>query len=56
MASESGFSDGDPGDCRPGKMTPRQGLIYAALVGWRGDDASDWLAPVDRETLGRVDI
>ena len=27
-------------------VTPRQALIYAALVGWKGDEPSPWFCPV----------
>ncbi|MCB1232276.1 MAG: hypothetical protein KDN19_18655 [Verrucomicrobiae bacterium] len=39
----------------PVGLTPRQAVIYGALVGWRdGDEPSPWMSPMIRPTL--VDI
>jgi len=32
-------------------VTPRQALIYAALVGWNGDEPSPWISPISIEDI-----
>lgn len=51
MTTEPTHGDEVSGAKKAQEMTARQGLIYAALVGWCGDDPSDWQSPVDRESL-----
>ena len=31
---------------KPAAVTPRQALIYAALVGWHGDEPCPWISPI----------
>jgi hypothetical protein len=35
----------------PAIVTPRQALIYAALVGWHGDEPCPWISPISIEDI-----